>query len=214
MSDDKISLPIKDVSGKDTGSFYEFAASELADRISRQLLHDAVVMYQANLRQGTHKSKSRAEVSGCKKKLFKQKGTGNARQGNKRQPVRRGGGHAFAKRPKDWSYRLPRKALQLATRMAVLGKIRDKQVVVLSELKIDQPKTRVVASMFKSLGLAGQSCLLAIAQHDAVVWKSARNIPRTGVSPVSDLNAYEILRRRNLVVTRDALDRLRGRAAQ
>ncbi len=81
-------------------------------------------MYQANLRQGTFKSKSRAEIAGSKQKLFKQKGTGRARQGNKRQPVRRGGGHAFAKRPTDFSYRLPRKALQLATRMALLASFR------------------------------------------------------------------------------------------
>lgn len=204
-----ISLPIHSAAGEVTGKNYEFDPAELAESINKQLLHDAVVMYQANLRLGTFKSKSRAEIAGSKQKLFKQKGTGRARQGHKRQPVRRGGGHAFARRPTDFSYRMPRKALQLATRMALLSKFQDGEVTIIESLQFDAPKTKVVASLLNKLGLGEKSCLLSTAVHDTNVWKSARNIPKVGVSPARGLNAYQLLLRKQFVVTTDALDLLR-----
>src|SRR5690606_24500397 len=106
-----VSLPVFDRAGKEVGR-YEIDPAELAPRINKQLLHDAVVMYQANLRQGSFRSKSRAEVAGSTKKMYRQKGTGNARAGSRRSGIRRGGGHIFAKRPRDFSYRMPRKMLQ------------------------------------------------------------------------------------------------------
>ena len=111
-------LTVYDRTGKEVGN-YEIAPEDLAPRINRQLLHDVVVMYQANKRQGSHRTKSRGEVAGTTQKMYRQKGTGNARAGSKRSGIRRGGGHIFAKRPRDYSYRLPRKATQLATRMAL-----------------------------------------------------------------------------------------------
>ncbi len=207
-----ISVPVHNQQGQATGEVYQFDPAELADRISKQLLHDAVVMYQANLRLGTFKTKSRAEVAGSSKKMFKQKGTGNARMGQKRSPVRVGGGHCFAKRPRDFHYRLPRKALQTATRMALLSKFQDNEVVVLDSLAFDAPKTKLVANLLKTLGLTGQSCLFAIEKHDPQVWKSARNIPRVSVSPAAGVNAYSLLLRKRLVVTKAALDALRTRS--
>jgi large subunit ribosomal protein L4 len=205
-----ISVPIHRQDGSTTGENYEFDPAELAPAVNKQLLHDAVVMYQANLRVGTQKSKTRSEVSGSSHKLYKQKGTGRARMGNKRTPVRRGGGHAFAKRPRDFGFRMPKKALRLATRMALLGKFQDGEVVVLDQLSIDAPRTKVVAQMLKGLGVEGQSCLLATVALDQNTYRSARNIPDVSVKPAGELNAFELLRRRRLVVTRDALDRLRG----
>ena len=110
-------LPVYDQTGKEVGS-YEIDPAEIAPSINRQLLHDAVAMYQANLRQGTHRTKTRAEVKGSRKKMYRQKGTGNARAGHRMSGIRRGGGHMVTIRPRDYSYRLPRKALQTATRMA------------------------------------------------------------------------------------------------
>lgn len=204
-----ISVPIRNQSGQETGATYQFDPAELAPGVNKQLLHDAVVMYQSNLRQGTVKSKSRAEVAGSSKKMYKQKGTGRARMGNKRNPVRRGGGHAFQKLPKDWSYRLPRKALKLATRMALLSKFLDGEAIVVDAVSLSQIKTKHMAGMLKSLGVAGKSCTLAIENHDAIVWKSTRNIPDVSVSPAGDLTAYTLLRRKHLVVTKAALDRIR-----
>ena len=126
-------LPVFDRNGNEVGK-YEIESSDLAASINRQLLHDVVVMYQANARQGSAATKSRGMVSGSTRKLFRQKGTGNARQGSRRTNVRRGGGHAFAKRARDYSYRLPKKAVRAATRMAIASKLQDEPVVVIDEL--------------------------------------------------------------------------------
>ena len=207
------SLPVYDKTGKEVGT-YEIEPTELAPRINKQLLHDAVVMYQANLRQGTFKTKSRGEVAGSTKKMYRQKGTGNARAGSRRSGIRRGGGHIFAKRPRDFSYRMPRKAVQLATRMAVASKIRDNELVVIDELSFAAPKTRDMAAILKALKCGSQSLLVATAAHDENVYRSARNIADVTVSPVAGLNALNVLSPRRMLVTRAALDALRKRAAE
>ncbi|QDU39843.1 50S ribosomal protein L4 [Maioricimonas rarisocia] len=204
-----ISVPVRDMSGAELGT-YEFDPAELAPDINKQLLHDVVVMYEANRRVGTVRQKSRGEVIGSTKKLYRQKGTGRARMGNRRQPVRVGGGRAFPRRPKDWSYRLPKKAIRLATRMALLSKFQDGEAIVVDSFSVQEPKTRIVAGFLRSLGVDKDSCLLAIQEHDSTVWKSARNIEALRVSVYSDLNAYDLLRQKRLVVTKDAMDRLRG----
>lgn len=206
-------LPIYDRNGKEVGK-YDIDIADLAPRINKQLLHDVVVMYQANLRQGTFRTKSRAEVRGSTKKMYRQKGTGNARAGSRRSGVRRGGGHIFAKRPRDFSYRLPRKAVQLATRMAVASKLKDNNLVVIDDLKFDAPKTRDMAAILKALKCDGASLLVTTAGYDQNVYKSARNIDRVNVSPVSDLNALTILTPRKMLVTKSALDALKSRAAE
>lgn len=204
-------LPVFDKSGKKVGT-YAIDANEVAPRINRQLLHDAVVMYQANERQGTSRTKSRSEVSGSTKKMYRQKGTGNARAGSRRSGVRRGGGHIFARRPRNYSYRLPRKAVQLATRMAIASKILDGQMVVIDQLDFEAPATREMAAILKSLQCDGQTVLVTTDQIDNNVYKSARNITDVSVSPVSDLNALSVLKPRKMVVTRAALDQIKDRS--
>ncbi len=206
------SLKIHDRDGNEVGS-YDIDPSDLAPRINRQLLHDVVVMYQANLRQGSHKTKSRAEVKGSTKKMYRQKGTGNSRAGSRRSGVRRGGGHIFAKRPRDYSYRLPRKAVQLATRMALASKVQDDEIVVIDELTFETPKTKDMAAILKALNLDKSSVLVTTAVQDNNVYKSARNIHKVTVSPVSDLNALSVLAPRRMLVTKDALDAIKQRAA-
>jgi len=209
-----ISVPIRDVSGGESGN-YEFDPTDLVKGgVNRQLLHDAVVMYEANQRQGTVRTKSRGMVRGSTHKLYRQKGTGRARAGNARTPVRRGGGHAFGKKPRDFSYRLPRKAVRQATRMALLSKFSDGQAVVLSDWGVSAPKTKVVASALRALGVDSSSVLIATDGLDANVFKSARNISDVQVLPASDLNAYALLRNRNFVVTVSAMDRLLGRGSE
>jgi len=199
-----VSLPLYDKNGTQLGSF-EVDPEAIAPKISKQLLHDAVVMYQANLRQGSAKTKTRTEVAGAKKKMYRQKGTGNARAGHKRSGVRRGGGHIFAKRPRDWYYRLPRKALQNATRMAIASKINENSVMLIDELKMDAPKTKVMAGVLGALKLSG-TLLIAIDSYDVNTYKSARNIDGVRILPVAELNAYEILRPRKLLMTKAALE--------
>jgi large subunit ribosomal protein L4 len=206
----KITVAVRDATGKSVGSV-EFESNELAPRISKQLLHDVVVMYETNRRVGTVMNRNRAQTEGSTKKLFRQKGTGRARMGTVRTGVRRGGGRAHAKYPIDFGYRLPKKAVRLATRMALLSKFLDEQVTLLDRLAVEQPKTKVLAQTLKALGVAGTSCLLAIEKHDSNVWRAGRNIPGLWISSCDDLNAYDLLHQRQLILTRGALDRLRSR---
>jgi len=201
-------LTVHDAKGKKVGT-YTIEPADLAERINRQLLHEAVVMYQANRRQGSHKTKTRAEVSGSTKKLYRQKGTGNARAGSRRAGNRRAGGHIHAVRNRDYSYALPRKALRMATRMAVASKIRDGELVVIDKLEFSEPRTREMASILATLGCGGESMLISTAQYSPNVYKSARNIHRVSVSPASELNALSVLSARRLLMTPEALDVLK-----
>lgn len=206
-----ISVPVRDMAGAECGE-YAFEPSEISDAICNQLLHDAVVMYNANRRVGEVQTKSRSMVAGSTRKLFKQKGTGRARAGAIRTPVRRGGGHAFAKTPRDYYYRMPKKAVRKAMRMALLSKFQDSEAVVLKGWQCVGPKTRVVVEFLSAVGLSGKTVLLATEGVDANVWKSARNIKGVSVMPASDLNAYALLRQRHLVITVAEMDRILGRS--
>lgn len=205
-------LPIYDMTGTQVGD-YEIDPQMLAPKVSKQLLHDVVVMYLANQRQGSNKTKSRGEVSGSTKKIYKQKGTGNARMGAKRNPVRRGGGHANSRQPRSYYYRLPRKAVQAATRMAIAAKISSGSVIVVDKFVMDAPKTKTLALAFKAIGLEGLTKTFATNGVDKNLYLSGRNIEGLTISPVSDLNALIILRPRKLVMTKDALDWLKSRAS-
>jgi len=200
-----ITLPIFDKSGKEVGTF-SVDPSAIANRISAQLLHDAVVMYRANLRQGSAATKTRAQVQGHKKKMYRQKGTGNARAGSLRSGVRRGGGHIFAKQPRDWSYRLPRKALQVATRMAVASKISNSQVTLIDALSADVPKTKEAAAVLKALAIQG-TVLVAVESYNVELYKSFRNIEGVRILPVAEINAYEVLRPKRVLMTKAALEK-------
>jgi len=203
-----ISLPVLDCQGNQVDTV-QIDPAEFGGKINRQLLHDVVVMYQANLRQGTAKVKRRGEVAGSGRKMYIQKGTGRARAGSRRSPIRRGGGVAHAKRPRSFKYRLPKKMVRAATRMALLSKFVDNETTVVESLEIEEPKTRRVAEILRALNLDGQSCLITPARYDPVLWKSARNIARVKVLPAADLNALELLKQKRLLITREALEWLR-----
>jgi len=208
-----VNLAVYDISGKQVGS-YEIDPAEFAPSINKQLLHDAVVMYQANQRQGTFRTKNRGEVAGSTKKLYKQKGTGNARAGARRSGTRRGGGHIFAKRPRDFGWRMPKKALRAATRMALAARLADDEVKLVSGLELGAPKTAVVAKLLKTLGISEKTVLVAPAKHDDMLWKSARNIDGVSVSPVGDLNAWSLLQPRAVLMTTAAIDAFRASVAK
>lgn len=206
------SLPVYDRNGTEVAR-YEIEATELAPRVCKQLLHDAVVMYETNQRQGTVKTRGRSDVAGSTKKMYRQKGTGNARAGSRRSGIRRGGGHIHHREPRDWSYRLPRKAVKLATRMALRSRLDDNEIVLVNELAVAEPKTRDIVAVLKALKVDGMNVLVALAARDMNVYKSIRNLPDVSVLPVSDLNAYDVLRPGRLLMTTAALDALRRKPA-
>src|SRR6266576_689957 len=205
------SIPIFNKSGAEIGK-YDIDPETIAPKISQQLLHDVVVMYQASARQGTHRTKDRSDVAGTTKKMYRQKGTGNARAGSRRAPQRRGGYHVFALRPRDYSYRLPKKAIQAATRMAIARKLQSEDIVVIDELAFSEPKTKEMAGILKALKLAGKTTLVATAALDQNVYRSARNIDKVTVSPVGELNALAVLQPRKMLITKAALDAIKERS--
>jgi len=180
---------------------------KLGGEVRTNLLKQALVMYHANQRQGTVRTLARGEVAGSTRKMFRQKGTGNARTGGIRNPIKKGGGHAKQKRPKDWRQAMPKKAKRLARNSAILAKLQSNDVRVVDRIALDQPKTKLMAQVFKALGI-DRSCLFAIDGRNEALERSARNIDRTTLTTVDQLNAWDILRNRTLLLTRDGLDKI------
>ena len=203
-----IEVPVLDAEGKEQEKM-SIDEGRLGGRVHKRLLRDAVVMYEANRRQGSAKTKTRGETHYGKKKPYRQKGTGYARAGFRGSPIWRGGGVVFGPRPRDYSYTMPKRALRVAMRSALLGKLQDGGVTVVDRIEMAEPKTRIMARLLKAVGVA-QTCLLVIAEPDAVIWKSARNIPGLAVCPAAELNAYAILRPKRVVITKDAMNKILG----
>lgn len=201
-----IELPVYNQQGQKVQTI-QIDETKLGGKVRPALLKQAMVYYHANQRQGTVRTLSRGEVEGSTRKIYRQKGTGNARMGTIRQPVRVGGGHAKQKLPKDWRLDLPKQQRRLATRNAILAKIQSNDIRVVDQIKLEQPKTKFVARIFKALGI-DRSCLLAINGRDEILERSARNIDRTTLTTVQQLNAWDILRNRTLLLTKDGLEKL------
>ena len=206
-----ISLPVVNAQGQTVGSV-EVDPAELGGKINKQLLHEVVLMYRANQRAGTHSTLRRGEVAGSTKKLFRQKGTGNARVGTRRSNKRRGGGTAKGPKPRDYEYHLPKKAVQSATRMAILSRLQDNEAVIIDTLTMPEIKTKTVAAVLKVLQIADKSCLIGLGKTDIdekkTIYMSARNIRGMAVLPASQFNAYQVLKPKRLILTKAALQEL------
>jgi large subunit ribosomal protein L4 len=201
-----IEVPIFNQSGSKVSTI-NVDEAKLGGEVKKNLLKQALVMYHANLRQGSVRTLARGEVAGSTKKMYRQKGTGNARTGAIRNPIKKGGGHAKQKRPKDWRQLMPKKARRAARNSALLSKFQSNDVLVIDAIKLDGAKTKPVAQMFKALGI-DRSVVVAINGRDENLEKSARNIDRTTLTTVDQLNAWDILRNRKLVLTRDGLEKI------
>lgn len=197
-----LSVPIYNEAGEQVGD-EQIDEALLGGAVNPALLKQAVVAYHANRRQGTAVTKGRSEVRGSTRKLYRQKGTGRARMGNARTCVRRGGGVAFAKQLRDFRQALPRKMRRLARNQAVLAKIQSSDALIVDGLKLEAPKTSRLAEVLKKIQ-AERGCVFATAGVDPVLYKSGRNIPRTEICDVAELNAFDILSRRKLIFTREA----------
>ena len=203
-----VSVPVYRYDTGEVGSA-EVDESTFGEEIRWRVLRDAVVMYQANRRVGTHSTKTRAEVTGSTRKPWRQKGTGRARAGTKKSPIWRGGGVVFGPKPRDYSYAMPRKALREALRSAILGKLLDGEVALVENLAIAEPKTREMAKVLTGLSVTGSALVVHPGGEgsDAIV-KSTRNLSRTRICAAGDLNAYDVVTHERLVLTKEGLDRL------
>jgi large subunit ribosomal protein L4 len=203
-----LTLSVYNTKGDSVGSV-DVDPADFGGKVNRQLLHDVVLMHLANQRAGTHSTLRRGEVAGSTRKLFRQKGTGNARVGTRRTNKRKGGGTAKGPKPRDYEYHLPKKAVRLATRMAILSKFQDNETIIIDQLSLPEAKTKQMAAVLKALKLNKTSCLVGTADRDPTVYRAARNIHGVHVAPAAEFNAYTVLKQKRLLLTREALDKLR-----
>ena len=185
-------------------------AENFRRRAKGVVLKEFVIMAEARKRVGTHSALTRSEVSGSTRKLYRQKGTGTARKGDRKVPILRGGGMAFAKKPRNYGYHMPKKARQAALAAALRGKLDDGEVMVVESFGIDQPRTKDFVALLDRLGVKG-TCLIVPTQHEDALWRSSRNVTGAGYLVASDINAYEILRHRTHVLEEGALKSLEER---
>ncbi len=203
-----IAIPVFKMDGKPSGTV-EIDPEVLGGRVRAKLIKQAIVAWLDHARQDSARTKSRAMVSGSTKKLYRQKGTGNARAGMRRTPVRRGGGRTFAKQGPRSFKEFPKKMRRLACSSALLARIQAEDVIILDELVCNEPKTKVFAGMLTALGVK-RGCLFAMHETNDNAHRSGRNIPDTDIRIVSDLTAYEVMRRPKIIFTRAAIEKLAG----
>jgi len=182
---------------------------EISDQVfavsfNEAVVHQALVRQRANARQGTASTKTRGEVSGSSRKLFRQKHTGSARAGSRKSPLRRGGGITFGPKPRDYRQAMPKKMRQLALRCVLSAKARDGELKVLEQLRLDQPKTKEMVQTLAALSV-DSSALIATSEPEDNVTKSARNLAGIKTMPASLLNVVDILSHKMLLMTETAV---------
>ncbi|MEC0247186.1 50S ribosomal protein L4 [Paenibacillus chitinolyticus] len=176
-------------------------------------LHEAVLLQQASVRQGTHKVKGRSEVRGGGRKPWKQKGTGRARQGSIRAPQWKGGGVVFGPTPRSYGYKLPKKVRRLAIKSALSSKVIDNDIIVLDQLQMNAPKTKEFVAILKSLNVERKALVVAASYEDSVAL-SARNIPGVKFVVADGINVLDVMVHDKLIITKDAVQKVEEVLAQ
>ncbi len=199
-------LSVYNIKGEDTGRKVTLDDSIFAVEPNDHAIYLDVKQYLANQRQGTHKSKERAEIVGSTKKLKRQKGTGTARAGSIKSPVFRGGGRVFGPEPRDYSFKLNKKLKRLARKSALSYKAKNEELVIVENFTFEAPKTKEFVAMSEKLNVADKKALWVLAQKNDNVLLSSRNLKKASITVASDLNTYEILNSKCLVITEDSLE--------
>lgn len=181
--------------------------ANLGGKVNKKVLRDAIIMYEACQREGNVSTKDRGEVEGSTRKPWAQKHTGRARVGTIRSPIWRHGGIIFGPKPRDFSYRMPKKMLHLALASAILSKFEDKEAVIIDSLTLEKSRTKEMAKLLKSLGIT-KSCLIGIKEHNRGLHMATRNIPKVSLMSIKEFNAYTVMKHHNLLLTREALDEI------
>ncbi len=204
-------IDIVNMEGKKVGQM-ELADAVFGTRVKEHLLWEVVKMQRAGRRAGTHSTKTRANVRGGGKKPFKQKGTGNARQGSNRSPQFVGGGKVFTPHPRDYSYTVPKKVKKAALATALSLRASEKKLVIIDQLSLDGPKTKKMASVLKALGLP--SALVVDGKENVNLVKSVRNLAEAKHLPPEGLNVYDILNHPGLIISKSAVKAVEARVVK
>jgi len=182
--------------------------------VNKRLLQEVIIMYQSNQRKGTASTKDRGEVEGSTRKPWKQKHTGNARAGTIRSPIWRHGGVVFGPRPRSFYYNIPQGIRRKALDSALLSKFQDKETIIINMLQFEKPRTKDFISILKNVGVDTQKsntknkCLVGIKKSGLSLNLSSRNIPGIKLLPIADFNAFDVLKHKRLLLTKEALDYL------
>ncbi len=201
-------IEIYDIGGKKTGKKAKLSDAVFGIEPNEHAMYLDVKHHLANRRQGTHMTLEKSTLSGSTKKLHRQKGTGGSRKGSIKNPLFRGGARIFGPKPRTYSSKVNKKVSELARRSALASKAKGGQVKVLSGVSIDAPKTKTFKSMLEALELGGKKTLLVVAEHDTNVLLSARNIPGAMVCTARELNTYDILNCKGLLIAHDAIEHI------
>ncbi len=198
-------ISVVNIKGEDLGKKVSLNDSIFGIEPNDHAIYLDVKQYLANQRQGTHKTKSRSEVVGSRRKLGRQKGSGMARPGDIKSPIRVGGGRAFGPVPRSYSFKLNKKVKQLARKSAFSYKAKDNSITVLDALNFEIPKTKEMIALTQNLNIADKKPLIILSSGNKNVYLSARNLAKVNVVTVSELNTYSILNAQHLVFTEDSL---------
>jgi large subunit ribosomal protein L4 len=199
-------LPLFSKDGKSTGTV-TVDENVFGDKVRKRLLHQVIVIHEANQREGNAHTKTRGEVEGSTKKMWPQKHTGMARMGTKRSPIWVKGGIVFGPRTREYRLGITDSMKRAALNSAILGKIKDKEISVIEGVDFEKPKTREMAKLMKALGFK-RTVLLAIPKYNEPVYLSSRNLQDLSVRPVAELNAYDVVKHKDILLTKGALDAL------
>lgn len=198
-------LSVLDKSGKQTGREVELSDAIFSIEPNDHAIYLDVKQYLANQRQGTHKAKEKAEITGSTRKLKRQKGTGTARAGSIKSPLFKGGGRVFGPKPRDYGFKLNKKTKELARNSALSYKAKDSKLTVLEDLVFDTPKTKDFISVLKGLKLDNAKTLLLTGENNTNVYLASRNLKKASVLPVSEINTYALLNAENVIISEGAL---------
>lgn len=201
-------ITVRKHNGEDTGRKISLSDSIYSIEPNDHAIYLDVKQFLANQRQGTHKSKERAEVSGSTRKIKKQKGTGTARAGSIKSPIFRGGGRVFGPRPRDYHFKLNKKLKVLARKSALAYKAKDNSISVLEDLNFDGPKTKQFLDILNGFEVSNKKTLLVLGADNKNVYLSSRNIKRTKVVTADKLNTYDLLHADNLLLSESSLERI------
>ncbi len=201
-------LSVINIEGKETGRTVTLSADIFGIEPNEHVVYLSVKQYLANQRQGTHKSKQRAEVSYSTRKIKKQKGTGGARAGSIKSPMFVGGGRVFGPVPRDYSFKLNKKVKSLARKSILSSRAQSSNISVIEDFSFDAPRTKSYLAMLKALEMTGKKTLLILADHNDNVYLSGRNIPKVGITSADSVNVYQMINAEQLLICENAVSKL------
>jgi large subunit ribosomal protein L4 len=204
-----MTLEVFNINGANTGRSIELPEDIFGVKPNEHVIYLAVKEYLANQRQGTHDSKERNEVARSTRKIKKQKGTGGARAGSLKNIMFKGGGRAFGPHPRDYTQKLNKKVKTIARKSALSQKAATGSIIILEDFNIDQPKTKAVASIVRNLNINDVKTLMVTPEYNENIYLSSRNIPCTSIQIAKDLNTYEILNCKKLVLTESCIEKIK-----